>query len=103
VSNTTEEDSASAYDGSMTGTVTCPLDGETLTLDVTEQRQDGFCFYVVVTEKGSIHAHMRDAHPRWWSEQCELQRAMNANPYVTFMPRKVNGCLLLPGEDVGDL
>ena len=51
-------------DVSTADTVTCPLDGEVLTMPTTEQRVDDFCAYVVVTDPGTAHAHIRDAHPR---------------------------------------
>jgi hypothetical protein len=87
----------------MPETVTCPLDGQTLTLDVLEQGEDGACFYVAVAERGTAYQHIRDSHPQHWQQMCEQQRAANANPSVTFMPRRVDGCFLQPGQDVGDL
>jgi hypothetical protein len=87
----------------MSRTVTCPLDGEPLTMPVTEQRMDDFCAYVIVTDPGTVHAHIRDAHPERWQEMCDFQRKWNANPFNRGMPRRVDGCFLHDGEDVGYL
>jgi hypothetical protein len=83
--------------------VDCPLDGTALTLPVTERCDlpDGG-IAMVVTDPGTFHRHMRDTHPERWEEACERQRQMNANPNITFMPRKVDGTFLLDGQDVGD-
>lgn len=81
----------------------CPLCGDPVTMPRTENREDEFAIYVVVTDPGTWHAHHRDAHPESWAQACEMQRKMNANPYIGGMPRKVNGTFLRAGQDVGDL
>jgi hypothetical protein len=70
----------------------------------TENREfdGGMVFAVVVTHPGTFHAHVRDAHPEQWARSCEMTRRMNANPYIGILPRKVNGTIMRPGEDVGD-
>jgi hypothetical protein len=86
-------------------TVTCPLDGQVLTLPVHEQREidGGIAIALVVTDPGTVHRHIRDAHPERWAELCEFQRKWNASPVPGFhLPRKVDGTLLRTGEDVGD-
>jgi hypothetical protein len=83
----------------MTETVTCPLDGTVLTRETTETRQDDFASYVVVTDPGTVHSHIRDEHPERWQEMCDFQRKWNA--LGRGMPRRVDGCFLAAGEDVG--
>ena len=86
-------------------TVTCPLDGAVLTMPTHEQQEinDGMVLALVITDPGTMHRHIRDEHPERWAEMCEFQWKWNANPLPGFhMPRKVDGTLLLAGEDVGD-
>lgn len=85
----------------------CPMCSEPVTLPTVEQEELGGRFpatAAVITDPGTFNHHLRDAHPEWWAEQCDLQRRFNANPFIRpVVPRKVNGTPLLPGEDVGDL
>lgn len=83
----------------MTETVTCPLDGAMLTQPVTGRREDDFCSYVVVADPGTVHRHIRDEHPDHWQELCDFQRKWNARGLG--LPRRVDGCFLGDGEDVG--
>jgi len=89
------------YDQGMSETVTCPLDGAELTMPVTEQREDGICIAMVVTDPGTVHRHIRDEHPDLWSDLCDARRKLNANPFLGGMPRRVDGCFLQHGQDVG--
>jgi len=83
--------------------VKCPKCGTEVTMPSHGERQDDSAFYVVVTDPGTFHRHLRDAHPEEWARVCEMQRKVNANPFIGGMPRKVNGTFLRAGEDVGDL
>lgn len=83
--------------------VNCPLCDAEVTMPSHEKRENDFASYVVVTDPGTFHDHLRDAHPDYWAEACERQRKFNANPFIGSMPRKVNGTFLRAGEDVGDL
>lgn len=82
--------------------VNCPKCGTEVTLPSHEERQDDFAFYVVVTDPGTFHYHLRDAHPDFWAWSCEHRRWMNQSGRFG-MPRKVSGTFLRAGEDVGDL
>ena len=83
----------------------CPACGAGIEMPRTEEREfaDGMISAVVVTDPGTFHTHLRDAHPDFWAESCELQRAFNANRFIGAMPRKVDGTFLRPGEDVSDI
>lgn len=85
----------------------CPRCGTPVTMPTREQRHidDGAtqAIAVVVTDPGTAHAHIRDAHPELWAQLCEQQRQLNASPYMPGMPRRVDGAFLRPGEDVGNL
>lgn len=85
--------------------VNCPLCGEEVTLPSHAEMEtdDGMVCAVVVTDKGTAWAHIRDAHPEDFARLVELQRAMNANPNISSMPRKVDGTFLMPGEGVGSI
>jgi len=83
----------------MPETVTCPLDGAVLTMPVTERREDDMCTAMVVVDPGTVHRHIRDEHPERWAEMCDFQRKWNALGRA--MPRRVDGCFLRDGEDVG--
>lgn len=87
--------------------VTCPLCDAPLTMPRSEQQHidQGAvqAIAVIVTDPGTAHAHIRDVHPERWAELCEMQRQVNANPYIGGMPRRVDGTFLRPGEDVGNL
>ena len=81
------------------------MDGALLTPPTHERREidGGMVLVLVVTDPGTMHRHIRDEHPERWTELCEFQRKWNANPMPGFhMPRKVDGTLLLDGQDVGD-
>jgi hypothetical protein len=54
-----------------------------------------------VIDPGNLYIHLREAHPERWAEVCQAQRAVNA--LIDPVPRKIDGTLLLPGEDVGDI
>jgi hypothetical protein len=82
-------------------TVTCPLDGTPLTLPTTESREDDAGIIVVVTDPGTVHAHIRDEHPAMWARLREARERMNASPFIGGTPRRVDGTLLLGGRDVG--
>ena len=45
---------------------------------------------------------VRKAAPEKWAELCDMQRKVNANPFIGGSPRKVDGTFLRAGEDVGD-
>jgi hypothetical protein len=84
---------------------TCPLCGMPVTMAASERRDlDGAVVAaVVVTDPGTFHAHVRDVHPDRWAHLVELRRKMNGNPFIGGSPRRVDGVLLRPGEDVGNL
>jgi hypothetical protein len=54
-----------------------------------------------VGDPGTMYTHLRDAHPERWTEALQAQRVVNA--YIDPVPRKIDGTLLRPGEDVGDI
>ena len=83
----------------MAKTVTCPLDGTVLTPPTTELREYDTCTAMVVTDPGMMHRHFRDEHPERWQELCDFQRKRNALGRA--MPRRVDGCFLEDGQDVG--
>ena len=56
---------------------------------------------VTVGDPGTIDTHLRDAHPERWTEALKAQRVVNA--YIDPVPWKIDGTLLRPGEDVGDI
>lgn len=79
----------------------CPLDGTELTAPLMESAHtDPGVAAIVVTEPGTVHRHIRDAHPDLWQQMREQQRVHNERG--TGMPRRADGCFLGPGEDVGD-
>ena len=78
------------YAGTMTETVSCPLDGITLfTMPIRAARDlpDGGVA-LVVTDPGTMHRHLRERlPPGTLGEACERQRRMNANPSQACRPR----------------
>jgi hypothetical protein len=66
---------------------------------VTERLDSGR--EVTVGNPGTMYTHLRDAHPERWAEALQAQRVVNA--YIDPVPRKIDGTLLRPGEDVGDI
>jgi hypothetical protein len=87
------------------GMVLCPLCCEPMTLHkLATVEQDGQAV-VVVTEAGSMWPHVRDAHPERFELACGHRRRMNAQfaEVMGAAPRKIDGTLLLEGEDVGDV
>jgi hypothetical protein len=77
----------------------CPVCGAPVEVPETEALDSGR--RVTVGDPGTIYTHLRDAHPEKWAELLQLQRAVNAR--IDPVPRKVDGTLLRPGEDVGDI
>jgi hypothetical protein len=90
------------YGGERTS---CPLCDAPVTLPRSEHHDldGGMIKALVVTDNGTFHAHVRDAHPERWAELVEMQRQVNANQFIGGMPRRVDGTFLRAGEDVGNL
>jgi hypothetical protein len=70
-------------------------------IEVPETETTDWGRSVRVGDPGTLYTHLREAHPDRWAEICQAQRAVNA--LIDPVPRKIDGTLLLPGEDVGDL
>lgn len=85
--------------GRVTNTAKCPLCEAPIELPVTETTDWGRT--VTIGDPGTIYSHLREAHPDRWAEALQAQRVVNA--YIDPVPRKIDGTLLLPGEDVGDI
>jgi hypothetical protein len=77
----------------------CAFCDAPIEVPVTERPDSGRV--VTVGDPGTIYAHLRDAHPERWTEALQAQRVVNA--YIDPVPRKIDGTLLRPGEDVGDI
>lgn len=77
----------------------CALCDAPIEVSVTERLDSGRV--VTVGDPGTIYTHLRDAHPERWTEALQAQRVVNA--YIDPVPRKIDGTLLRPGEDVGDI
>jgi hypothetical protein len=82
--------------------LTCPACGDELLLPTTATLDQDACTAVVVVDRGTVSAHVRDAHPERWASMCDARRKMNVSDRYG-MPRKVDGTFLLDGEDVADV
>jgi hypothetical protein len=65
----------------------CPACKLPVTLPRTEAVEAGngtLAFFV--TDPGTFHAHLRDAHPDLWAHMCEMRRRMNTSPRIGRVP-----------------